>query len=122
MNRRTTTIVAGLAVAAAGLLLLPASALAQADAWEVPRMADGHPDLSGTYNTATLTPLSRPSQFGDNLYLTEEEANEVAEAERLRTEARSQIVGYPRSPRPPQPITWLQFRGCFAKAGSRPSF
>ena len=35
------------------------------------------PDLSGTYNVATLTPLERPQAFGDNLYLSEEEADRV---------------------------------------------
>ena len=27
------------------------------ETWTVPRTADGHPDLSGRYDTATLTPL-----------------------------------------------------------------
>src|SRR5258708_14498317 len=36
------------------------------------RMADGHPDLQGTYDVATLTPLERPS--GAKLTLTKEEA------------------------------------------------
>lgn len=40
-----------------------------------------HPDLSGTYNTATLTPLQRPRAFGENLYLTPEEAAQLAETE-----------------------------------------
>jgi len=40
-----------------------------------------HPDLSGTYNTATLTPLQRPRAFGDNLYLTQAEAEKLAAAE-----------------------------------------
>ena len=40
-----------------------------------------HPDLSGTYNTATLTPLQRPKAFGDNLYLTKEEADKLAATE-----------------------------------------
>ncbi len=40
-----------------------------------------HPDLSGTYDGATLTPLTRPKEFGDNLYLTPEKAKELAENE-----------------------------------------
>ncbi len=31
-------------------------------------------DLSGTYDVGTLTPLQRPEAFGDNLYLTPEQA------------------------------------------------
>jgi len=40
-----------------------------------------HPDLSGTYNIATLTPLQRPKAFGDNLLLTKEQADELIAAE-----------------------------------------
>ena len=43
----------------------------------VPRRPDGKPDISGTYDIATLTPLQRPSRFGDNLYLTPEQAAEI---------------------------------------------
>ncbi|MDP6376074.1 MAG: hypothetical protein QF921_14805 [Pseudomonadales bacterium] len=38
----------------------------------------GHPDLSGTYNVATLTPLERPDQFSERLTLTDEEADAIA--------------------------------------------
>jgi hypothetical protein len=40
--------------------------------------ADSVPDISGHYNTATQTPLERPREFGNNLYLTAEEAKEYA--------------------------------------------
>ena len=36
------------------------------------------PDLSGTYNIATLTPLQRPEEFGDRAFVTEEEAKATA--------------------------------------------
>jgi hypothetical protein len=42
------------------------------------------PDLSGHYDGATLTPLQRPEIYGDNLYLTAEQAKEIEEAERYR--------------------------------------
>lgn len=42
------------------------------------RTADGHPDLSGTYDIATLTPLVRPPNVGDRLSLTDEEAKAIA--------------------------------------------
>jgi len=38
----------------------------------VPRLADGHPDLQGTYDLGTLTPLERTA--GSPLVLSEEEA------------------------------------------------
>ena len=34
-------------------------------------------DISGTYNVATLTPLERPEAFGNNLYLSKEEAERI---------------------------------------------
>ena len=40
------------------------------------------PDLSGTYNIATLTPLQRPPEFGDNQYLTPEEADRIVAEDR----------------------------------------
>jgi hypothetical protein len=58
------------------IALIPATLLAQADS--SPRTASGHPDLSGTYDAATLTPLQRPAEFGDKLYMTREEADKIA--------------------------------------------
>ena len=51
---------------------------------EIPRTADGKPDLSGNYDLATLTPLERPKEFGDNLYLTPQEAEQAAAANKER--------------------------------------
>jgi hypothetical protein len=76
---------------------LPAS-LAAEDA--IPRTASGHPDLSGTYDGATLTPLTRPTEFGDNLYLSREEADQIAEAERLR-HAEDAKISDPNREAPP---------------------
>lgn len=33
--------------------------------WQVPRTASGFPDLQGIYTNKTLTPLTRPRQFGE---------------------------------------------------------
>ena len=41
--------------------------------------ADEPPDLSGTYNIATLTPLQRPKRFEGKPTITTEEAKEIAE-------------------------------------------
>jgi hypothetical protein len=40
----------------------------------LPRTKDGHPDLSGLYDVATMTPLERPAEAGGRLVLTKEEA------------------------------------------------
>ena len=44
----------------------------------IPRTPSGRPDFSGTYDTATVTPLQRPREFGNRLTLTEEEAAVVS--------------------------------------------
>ena len=38
----------------------------------IPRMPDGHPDLQGMYDLATLTPVERPA--GTPLVMTDEQA------------------------------------------------
>ena len=48
-------------------LLAVAAAGAAAASDDIPRRPDGKPDLSGTYDIATLTPLMRPAQYGDNI-------------------------------------------------------
>ncbi|HVS61985.1 MAG TPA: hypothetical protein VMT85_00650 [Thermoanaerobaculia bacterium] len=60
-------------------LAMPAAARTGAGSDQIPRMANGRPDLSGTYDIATLTPLARPAEYGERLALTEEEAREIAE-------------------------------------------
>ena len=65
--------------------LLAASSLAAED--EIRRAANGKPDLTGTYDAGTLTPLERPETYGDNLFLTEEEVEQIAaEAARRRAD------------------------------------
>ncbi len=46
---------------------------------ETKRMANGKPDLSGTYDAGTVTPVDRPPAFGTKLYLTPEEAKKLEE-------------------------------------------
>jgi hypothetical protein len=55
---------------------------------KVPRTPSGRPDLTGTYDAATLTPLQRPEEFGDNLELTREQAEAIVQANRERRAAR----------------------------------
>jgi hypothetical protein len=81
-DRVLTVVFAGLVAAC-----VPASTWA---ADKTPRTASGRPDLSGTYDAATLTPLTRPAAYGDNLYLTREEAEKIAADEAKRNADRSQ--------------------------------
>src|SRR5437588_2049769 len=80
-------------------LVIPAAGQAQqvkkapaAKAATAPRMADGHPDLSGTYEAATLTPLERMT--GTSLVMTKEEAaKQEATAVSLKQEGDKSIEG-----------------------------
>jgi len=68
------------------LVLAAITVAAQAPkSYTPPRMPDGHPDLQGTYDLATLTPLERPA--GANSVLTKEEA---AKLERAAAAAREE--------------------------------
>lgn len=40
--------------------------------------AFANPDISGTYDVGTLTPLERPEAFGNNLYLSPEQAEKIS--------------------------------------------
>ena len=51
-------------------------------------VTQGHPDLSGSYNVATLTPLERPEIYGEKLLLTKEQAAEIVQTERQLIESR----------------------------------
>ncbi|MEZ5557938.1 MAG: hypothetical protein R3E86_05250 [Pseudomonadales bacterium] len=71
-----------------------------AGAAEMPRTADGKPDFSGTYDVATLTPLQRPAAYGDNLFLSKEEAEALEAAERERMAAGQQTSNPDRTAPP----------------------
>jgi hypothetical protein len=61
-----------------------ANPAADAKRWTPLRTVDGQPDLQGTWDFRTVTPLERPSQFANKEVLTDEEAVEFA---RQRVEA-----------------------------------
>ncbi len=81
------------------LSAFPLVAVAQQNG-DIPRTSSGRPDLSGFYDTSTLTPLQRPDSLGDQLTLTEEEAATVAEQERVR-QAQRQEASDPNREAPP---------------------
>jgi len=59
----------------------------------VPRSSDGHPDLSGNWSFATVTPLQRPKEFANRDKLTAEEAAKLEEQA-----VRDQFVDRPPPP------------------------
>ena len=65
-------------------LLVPATGAGQGETYKVPRHPDGTPDISGTFNFATITPLQRPSALEGKDTLTPEEAAEFEAAENKR--------------------------------------
>lgn len=72
-------IVCCLGIVAVGSLALAPVAWAQSDI--VPRTPSGRPDLSGTYDISTLTPMERPIALGEKMFLSDEEAAEIAARE-----------------------------------------
>lgn len=67
-------------------LILSSNSLAQNSATEdIPRLANGRPDLQGTWDFRTITPLQRPEQYGDRETLSADEAEEfeIARQEQL---------------------------------------
>ncbi|MGE3508121.1 MAG: hypothetical protein AB7N65_04485 [Vicinamibacterales bacterium] len=45
------------------------------------RTPDGHPDIQGTYDVATITPIERPEEFGNRATLTADEATALEQGE-----------------------------------------
>ncbi|HEY6392072.1 MAG TPA: hypothetical protein VIX89_12385 [Bryobacteraceae bacterium] len=75
----------------------PAPKAAAAGKYDPPRTPDGHPDLSGVYDAATLTPLERMT--GTNLVMTKEQAaKEEATAVSLKQEGDKTIEGNRAAP------------------------
>src|SRR5439155_25093808 len=87
MRKPRGTWIGALGITIAGVAFMPASITGQArpnapkaaSASTLPRMLDGHPDLQGMYDIATITPLERPAGVNGRLSLT---AKEVADLER----------------------------------------
>ena len=95
--RRSSIAVAGLLLAASAAfwtvtVSAQKSAPAAAKKWTPPRAPDGHPDLQGTFDFATATPLERPASLKDKEFLT---AAEAAAYEKQQIENRKRIDDAP---------------------------
>ncbi|OLC51650.1 MAG: hypothetical protein AUH43_02180 [Acidobacteria bacterium 13_1_40CM_65_14] len=69
----------------AAVWIAPALLIGQTKPSSLPRTAEGHPDLQGTYDLATLTPLER--RAGTPLVLTDEQAAKLEKDVAQRTDA-----------------------------------
>jgi hypothetical protein len=80
-----------------------------AAAVNIPRTADGRPDLDGNWNFSTLTPLERPDEFAGRERLTEEEVS--------RLEGRATATQFTDNPpKPGDPGAYNRF---WTAAGTR---
>jgi hypothetical protein len=87
MRDRLLAVAASLAVATAMIAVtVPMAAQGPAKGYTAPRTPDGHPDLQGVYNVATITPVERPAQYAGRLVLTKEEAEALERGEAQRDE------------------------------------
>jgi len=83
---------AALAVASGRIAAQGQARPASPRAAALPRTADGHPDLTGVYDLATLTPVERPANMP--AVLTDEEAKKLEAQEKQRVDfAARQIKG-----------------------------
>ena len=78
MTRPSLVSISAFAAFASLLWLSPSAAYGQATSaaakTTTPRAANGHPDFSGFWNNASLTPFQRPAQFSGKQQFTSEEA------------------------------------------------
>ena len=95
------TSAVGMALALISLTGLPVAGQVKKTAAKsaLPRTPDGHSDLQGTYDLATMTPLERLA--GDPPFLTKEKAEALQKSE---TERRAKDYQPSRADRPAPPV------------------
>jgi hypothetical protein len=77
-----------------GLLIVLAATVASATAQnKVPRAADGHPDLSGIWTNASITPFERPTELAGKEFFTEQEAAAWERNHQRNVDQRDDIKG-----------------------------
>jgi hypothetical protein len=74
MSYRVLVTLGALAALIAAPLHAQTRPAAKAKATKAPMAADGHPDLSGTWTNATITPMERPAKFAGKPTISDAEA------------------------------------------------
>ena len=107
--------------AATALIIILLGTSLQAD---TKRTAGGQPDLTGTYNVATLTPLQRPKRYGDKLTITPTEAQQISEywAANLAKDATPSNPDRDAPPEGGAEIYAPEFSGAAGKVGGYNAF
>ena len=102
MSIRLLVLIVSIVFVVPGVWLGPASVTAQAQeaSSEIPRTPDGRPDLTGVYDVATITPVERPEEYGDRLFLTNEEVSSMVQYEEERNQRDLEPVDPNRSAPP----------------------
>ena len=87
-----SSVISVLAVASVSAQRAPAPAPAP-KAGVIPRAADGHPDLTGVWSSATRTPFERPDVFAGKATLSDDEARKWEARENQRWQEGSKVDG-----------------------------
>src|SRR5262245_6138792 len=95
MRRRYLLGIGAFAIVALAVVLATGSVRETASTnvrnWTLPRTAWGDPDLQGTWNNGTITPLERPTQQSGRGFLTEEEVAAANEEAATRADRRDPV-------------------------------
>ncbi|MDP7693190.1 MAG: hypothetical protein QGG89_15250, partial [Vicinamibacterales bacterium] len=81
-----------IAICVGGLAVVYLAPMAAAQTGDISRTPSGRPDLSGTYDVGTLTPMQRPTELGEKMSLTEEEAAAFGARATAALDRRNNIV------------------------------
>ena len=93
MTTRNTRLKAASLWVLLAIFVSPFVLQAQSATGEIPRLDDGRPDLQGTWDFRTITPMQRPESLSDIDVLTEADAAAFEEAELERLSRRGGTTG-----------------------------
>ena len=76
---------------------------------QVPRLADGHPDLQGTWDFRSATPLERPARFEGREFMTPKEVIEYEQLALQREDGRPPDDARSVEEQSVHPVWWLDY-------------